>query len=250
MIQILRRQLRLWFFALVGIFFSFSRVSGQLYHSELDRSFQEEIQVSFQYIFHIPDNTELTSDGKFPLILYLHGRQDRGDNLEALKSSGPAKIVNGQPKFPFAVLAPVCPEGELWNIQELDLLLTYMTEKHPIDPSRIYLTGFDIGGWAIWEWAWQKPEKFAALAPISGWGEELWLGRLRNLPIWIFHGALDETVPVSRSTRMFAGLKELQNTQVEITVFSTAGHFCSERVYNDEKLYEWFLSHSLNAENK
>ena len=250
MFQLLNPQAKHYLLIIAAMCTSLTMLKGQLYHSDLDRTFQLDVQVSFQYILHLPENLELTAEGKFPLILYLHGNLDSGSNMEALKSSGPPRIVNGQPKFPFAVLAPLCPDGEVWNIQHLDLLLDYMIDKYPIDPSRIYLTGVDMGAWATWEWSWNRPRKFAAIAPISGWGELLWLSRLKELPVWVFHGALDKEVPVSRSTELYAGLKDLKNVNAKLTVFSTATHNCSERVYNDEALYEWFLSHAATLETE
>ena len=194
-----------------------------------------------RYLFYLPDTYGKDSTVKWPLILFLHGGGERGDNLEKVKANGPPKLISKGKKFPFIIVAPQVASDEFWNPDLLMRMLKDIIKKYRVDEDRIYLTGLSIGGLGTWETAEKYPEMFAAIAPVSGWGDPLQLWKIRHTPVWIFHGAKDPSVPVIASVVMADSLKQYNN--VKLTVYPNAVHDSWTETYNNDKLYEWFLEH-------
>ncbi|MEH2326709.1 MAG: prolyl oligopeptidase family serine peptidase [Nostoc sp.] len=181
-----------------------------------------------------------------PTILFLHGAGQRGSNLDDVKKYGVAKIVEQQADFPFIVISPQCPRGEYWNIERLSALLDRVIASYPVDPERVYLTGLSMGGYGTWHLAAAQPERFAAIAPICGGGNPKAARNLKNLPVWAFHGAKDNVVPLSESEIMVSALKA-RNGNVKFTVYPEANHDSWTQTYNNPELYKWFLQHRRQA---
>ena len=93
----------------------------------------------------------------WPLIIFLHGSGERGDDISLVKTHGPPKIVEQDKNFPFILISPQCPAGRWWNSGELKLLIDEVRNRHRIDPQRIYLTGLSMGGYGTWEMATRYP---------------------------------------------------------------------------------------------
>lgn len=129
------------------------------------------------------------------------------------------------------------------HTEALNALLNEVMAQYRVDEKRVYLTGLSMGGAGTWFLAGAYPERFAAIAPICARYVPLPLPRFKSLPAWAFHGELDETINVSESQRMIAGLKAL-DADVQLTVYPGVGHFCWQQAYDDPALYDWFLSHS------
>jgi predicted peptidase len=207
-------------------------------------------EYSGQYLVQTPRNFDAKVDGKWPLILFLHGLGERGSHLEMVKKHGPPKIAADRRDFPFIVVSPQCPEGQWWRTEWLAVLLDEVCEKLPVDISRIYLTGLSMGGFGTWNLAMAYPERFAAIAPICGGGDpyppygydEKRAQALRDLPIWTFHGAKDPVVKIEETERMVCILRHFGCT-IEFTVYPEAEHNCWTQTYENPKLYEWFLNH-------
>ena len=135
---------------------------------------------------------------KCPLIIFLHGAGERGNNLDLLKKHGIPKIVEQNPDFPFITLSPQCPKDSWWTseLRLLNGLVDKITKSYQVDMSRIYLTGLSMGGFGAWSLASMNPDLFAAIVPICGGGEPDRAARaLKNMPVWVFHGAKDTVVP-------------------------------------------------------
>jgi predicted peptidase len=201
------------------------------------------------YPFHLvlPRDYGQTSTA-YPLLLFLHGRGECGDNLELVKRHGPPKLADSttKPAFlePFIVLSPQCPADQDWSAKGLIVLLDEATQQLRIDPSRIYLTGISMGAYGAWRLALAQPQRFAALCPICGGGEPELVDRLQDIPIWIFHSAGDSIVPVSESDRMFTALQHC-NADVIYTRYRALNHVETwEEAYAYPALYAWFLRHS------
>ncbi|MCC5655903.1 prolyl oligopeptidase family serine peptidase [Nostoc sp. XA010] len=177
-----------------------------------------------------------------PTILFLHGAGQRGSNLDDVKKYGVAKIVEEQADFPFIVISPQSPRGEYWNVERLGILLDQVIASYPVDPDRVYLTGLSMGGYGTWHLAAAQPERFAAIAPICGGGNPQAARNLKNLPVWAFHGAKDNVVPLSESEIMVSALKA-RDGNVKFTVYPEAKHDSWTQTYNNPELYNWFLQH-------
>ncbi|BAY47833.1 dienelactone hydrolase [Scytonema sp. HK-05] len=147
---------------------------------------------SYNYLLFLPKSYE-AQESRFPMILFLHGAGERGSNLEDVKRNGIARIVEEQPDFPFIVVSPQCPRGERWSVNLLSALLDDVIAQYHVSLDRVYLTGLSMGGYGTWHLAADQPDRFAAIAPICGGGNPEEAYRLKNLPVWAFHGKRDGT---------------------------------------------------------
>ena len=179
-------------------------------------------------------------------MMFLHGAGERGDDLNLVKDHGPPKLASEGKDFPFVIISPQCPRNVSWSnkVDDLNALLDHIIANYEVDQSRVYLTGLSMGGYVTWKLASENPERFAAIAPICGGGERRSARRrLKNMPIWVFHGAKDDVVPLENSEEMVEALKKAGNDNVKFTVYPDADHDSWTETYNNPRLYEWFLEH-------
>ncbi len=204
------------------------------------------------YLLYLPEGYAAARDQQWPLILFLHGAGERGTNLNAVVINGiPKQLKNGQ-KIPFVVVAPQCPEGQVWDDQTLLGLVDRTIASHRIDPKRVYLTGLSMGGYGTWSLGCRYPERFAAIAPVCGGGERIRLllledsqkKALKNLGVWAFHGAKDDVVPLEESERMIGAFKKAGNVGSKLTVYPNDGHDAWTHAYAEPELLPWLLKHS------
>ena len=219
--------------------------------TQQEKTFEKEIttKVKMNYLLYLPDDYE-KSDKAYPLMLFLHGAGESGQGLERVKVHGPPKRIAGGKSFPFIVVSPQSPGGG-WSPVVLNALLDEIEAKYRVDKSRVYLTGLSMGGGGTWTLAAAHPERFAAIAPVCGAfrapeGSKAAAERIKGIPVWVFHGAKDTTVPIARSEEMVKALKEA-GADVQFTVYPDAGHDSWTETYDNPKLYEWFLSHKKAA---
>lgn len=206
-------------------------------------AFERTVSRTFagDFLLHLPDDYD--PDGAYPLLLFLHGAGERGDDLEKVALHGPPRLLRERSmEFPFIVVAPQVPEDRIWSIAYLDALLEHLVERHAVDEERIYVTGLSMGGYGTWHLAFEFPHRFAAIAPISGGGTITGACTLRHLPVWAFHGALDEIVPPSRSQELVDRLRDCGG-HVRFTLYTDAGHDAWTRTYENPELYRWLLQH-------
>lgn len=209
--------------------------------------------VSLEYMLRLPPGYDAKgSEAKrWPLLLFLHGAGERGTNLPVVLKHGPWQFLEAHPELPFIVIAPQCPAGEVWSNEALLALLDEVGAKLRVDSRRVYLTGLSMGGYGTWSLGITHPERFAAIAPICGGGETVYVRSasrtckeaLQSLGVWAFHGAKDPIVPVTESERMIDVLKKTGVMDVELTVYPEALHDSWKPAYADAKLYEWLLRH-------
>jgi len=218
-----------------------------------EQMFQKEItkKVSLKYLLYLPTGYGEKKDQKWPLILFLHGAGERGSDVSLVKKHGPPKLIDQGKEFPFVVVSPQCPTNSWWpeQIDALTALLDDVQSKYAVDADRVYLTGLSMGGFGSWALACRYPERFAAVAPICGGGDRYLVSRLKNVPVWVFHGAKDPVVPVQASTDMVEALKKVGG-DVQLTIYPEAQHDSWTETYNNPKLYEWFLSHHRGEQKK
>lgn len=221
-------------------------------HSASLRQGKEEFLSSCQsklpYLVYRPPGYA-KSRKKWPLLLFLHGAGERGDDLSLVARHGPPRLIAQGRDFPFFVVSPQCCSGGNWVTRDLKALLDFLLREYRIDPRRVYLTGLSMGGFGTWSMASEYPELFAAVAPICGGGDyirshllpESRKAMLRSLPVRVFHGDQDAAVPVSESVRMAGIFREIGNTNVELTVYPGVGHDSWTRTYSDPDFFDWFL---------
>jgi predicted peptidase len=212
--------------------------------AQQQKRFEKEItvKVKLPYLLFLPEGYS-KGDKRWPLILFLHGAGECGDDLSKVKVHGPPKIVATKKEFPFIVVSPQSPNRRTaWNPDALNALLDDIVARYKVDKARIYLTGLSMGGYGTWALAATSPERFAAIVPICGGGDPADAKRLKGLPIWVFHGAKDPAVPVARSEEMVKALREA-SSDVKFTIYPEAEHDSWTETYNNPKLYEWLLQH-------
>ncbi len=217
-----------------------SQSSSQLIDSELQTVVEEKLN----YYLYFPKNYAVDKDEKFPLLLFLHGGGESGENISEIKKNGPPKLIANGKEFPFLILAPQNPnKNKWWNTRAVNQLLDSIVADHRIDTKRIYLTGLSRGGGAAWEMAVHYPEKFAAMAVICGMTPvpyAAWIDK--NMPIWVFHGEKDQSIPISESETMVARLEQM-GYDVKFTRYPEVGHDAWVKAYAGDTLYDWFMLH-------
>jgi predicted peptidase len=176
----------------------------------------------------------------WPLIVFLHGAGERGDDLKQVKKYGPPMIVEGTPDFPFVVVSPQCPAGQRWEPERLMALVDDVVARYRIDRRRIVLTGASLGGFGTWMTAAAYPDWFAALVPVCGWGNPVWAPRLRDVPIWMFHGEEDYIVPIDGSLEMLNAVLAAGG-DARFTSYPGVGHDAWTPAYATPELYAWLL---------
>lgn len=213
--------------------------------------FEKKLTAEVNYLLFLPQGYEAKGGKRWPLILFLHGAGERGTNIWKVAMHGPPKQIATMRDFPFIVVSPQCPEGQIWSRDVLLGLLDDVLAKYAVDKKRVYLTGLSMGGFGTWDLGLACPERFAAIVPICGGGQiisVLLAGRdrgaaLRSLGVWAFHGGKDPVVPLEESQRMVDALKKVGVEDVHLTVYPEAGHDSWTETYKNPKLYEWLLKH-------
>lgn len=203
-------------------------------------------EASLSYLLALPEDYEKNSETEYPLVLFLHGMGERGNDLELVKVHGPAKLAE-EKSFPFILVSPQCPlefRYSTWEIYLDDLvaLIDDVAEKYRVDQKRMYVTGLSMGGFGTWELAKRYPDRFAAAAPICGGGSVKGIERLKNVAVWAFHGAKDDVVPLEESEKMVNALREVGGN-AKLTVYPEAYHDSWTDTYNNPEFYSWLLSH-------
>lgn len=220
-------------------------------------SFQATLQksLSLDFLLYTPEDYQGSAE-EFPLVLFLHGIGERGTDLELVKLYGIPKEIEEGADFPFLVVSPQCPEETIWanELDGLYALLVNIIDEYEVDTSRIYLTGLSMGGNGAWHFAAAYPTMFAAVVPICGWANSLIgfperIKVLKAVPVWAFHGAEDEIVPLERSQELVDVLKANQGN-VKFTVYPDTPHDSWTQTYKNPELYEWLLQQRKVADIK
>jgi predicted peptidase len=193
-----------------------------------------------RYWLYLPE--DYTSKEKCPLILFLHGAGERGDDLEKVKVHGPPKLVEQRSDCPAIVVSPQCPSERIWSPTQLSLLLDKCMKSLKVDPDRVYVTGLSMGGFGTWALCAKEPERFAAAIPICGGGDASKAKRLVGLPIWVFHGAKDRVVTPENSQKMVDAIRAAGGTRVELTIYPEANHDSWTETYANDEVAKWLLS--------
>lgn len=179
---------------------------------------------------------------RWPLILFLHGSGERGDDIAKVKVHGPPKVADRDPAFPFVTVSPLLPAGQDWDVPKLEAILDHVVTRYRVDPERIYLTGLSRGAHASWRWAAAAPGRFAAVVPVSGRGDPSTACRLKDMPVWAFHGDRDDVVTPFGSFMIVEAIRSCGG-KPRFTIYPDTGHDAWTRTYDDPALYDWLLSH-------
>jgi predicted peptidase len=220
---------------------------------QVAREFSKKItkKVECKYLLYLPDDYGKDVKKKWPLMMFLHGAGERGNNIKLVAKHGPPKMIAQGTSFEFIIVSPQCPNDIWWPEENETLikLLDEIEEKCRVDTDRVYLTGLSMGGYGTWSLAIAYPDRFAAIAPICGGGERYGAPRLKKVPVWAFHGAKDNVVPLEKSKEMVEAVKKAGG-DAKLTIYPDANHDSWTQTYKNPELYEWFLSHRISERKK
>lgn len=201
-------------------------------------------EVGYRFLIYLPKDYDADEAVRWPLVVFLHGAGERGDELAKVAVHGPPMQAARGDDLPFIVVAPQCPAGSWWDPDAVAALARHVTREHRVDASRVYLTGLSMGGFGTWETAAKHPDLFAAIAPVCGGGNPLWGHGLARTPVWAFHGDADSVVPPAMTEVMAFGMRRFGRAEPRLTIYPDVGHDSWVRAYNDPELYRWLLSHA------
>ncbi len=225
-------------------------------------------EVSMPYRLLLPEN--YSASKKYPLIIFLHGSGERGNDNEAQLSHGADLFLRGsvRKKYPAIVVFPQCAENSYWsnvNIKRdktgrevftfqtggkptvamdlLQQLLKQLIKNYPVQKKQIYVGGLSMGGMGTFEIVNRNPNLFAAAFPMCGGADVAAAPKFKNTHWWIFHGAKDDTVSPQFDERIVPVLKQL-NTDVTFSLYPEANHNCWDSAFAEPMLLAWLFSKS------
>lgn len=226
------------------------------------RVHQNEQGESLPYRLFVPRDYDAAR--QYPLILFLHGAGERGDDNEAqLVHAGVLRFTRDdvQAEHPAFLVAPQCPKGRKWVEVEWDFsgphqtpaepslpmkltldILAKLAKEYSIDRQRIYVTGLSMGGFGTFDLCARHPEMIAAAMPICGGADDSKAEAMKEIAFWVFHGSADTTVPPVRSRSAVEALRKA-GAEVKYTEYEGVGHNSWSRAYDESELVDWLFSH-------
>jgi predicted peptidase len=211
-----------------------------------------------KYRWSAPEKTE---PGKtYPLVLFLHGAGERGDDNKAQLKHGVIPIIKGAEKLgtPVFLIAPQCPRDRWWSepaqdrtrlnaskqpdalLENMLALVADIQKKHPVDPKRFHVTGISMGGFGTWDLLARAPGRIASAIPVCGGGDPARAKEFKDVPVWAFHGEADDVVPVSATRTMIEAL-EKAGGKPNATYYPGVGHNSWTRTYDNPEVIRWLL---------
>jgi predicted peptidase len=214
---------------------------------------------SLPYRLMRPETVE--PEKKYPLVLFLHGIGERGINnsWQLVHGVGAFATAENRSKYPCFVVAPQCPLKDSWVPLSSLLLQRAMADEPtetlrlafelvdklaaelPVDRERIYITGLSMGGFGVWDAICRRPDFFAAAMPLCGGGDAEQAAKLKDLPLWAFHGSIDITISPGRTTSMIEAIRKAGGSP-KMTLYPNVGHMCWIRAYADPEVMAWLFA--------
>lgn len=205
---------------------------------------------NFRYVKYLPKDFD--ENQKCPLVIFLHGAGERGDNLDVAERHGFMKHVRESGKeYPFIFISPQCPDDKYWGCytESLIAFLDYICETLPVDLDRVYLTGLSMGGTGTWMLAMADPHRFAAIAPVCGSGIYWNTGIIAHIPVLMYHGDCDDIVPISESVNMLKSVNR-NGGNAQLKILYGVDHGAWEVAYAGDELVNWLMSHKRHTTEK
>ncbi len=193
-----------------------------------------------KYAVYLPKEYGDDANG-WPLIVFLHGSGERGSDPAILRGRGPMATVQNEAKLPAIVVAPQCLPNRSWQPDAVVHFIEHVASTYHVDRERIYLVGYSMGGFGAWATAAAYPDLFAAIVPICGGGAPDKAKALADVPVWAFHGAKDDAVPLARSEEIIEAMRRAGGNP-KLTVIPDAGHGICESTCQRNDLWNWLLN--------
>jgi acetyl esterase/lipase len=195
----------------------------------------------YHYITDLPEGYNDDANKRWPLIVYLHGGNQNGHDLDIVRDSGLARVIVKGYKVPAVVISPQAPWYEEWIPQVLEKLLDEVTAKYRVDIDRIYMTGVSGGAIGSWKMALEYPGRLAAIFPIGGDSDPEDVANLIKIPIWTFTGLQDDVIPAENVLRVVEAIRKAGGNP-HVTVYPARGHDTEYLTYKTAALYTWLFA--------
>jgi predicted peptidase len=180
--------------------------------------------------------------GGWPLVIFLHGSGERGDDLARVKVHGPPKLIDAGADWPAVVFSPQLEaDRNAWPVDRLHAALPQLLALARAHPQRVALTGLSLGGHGVWNWASRHPGDVCAAAPVCGYGDAAAVCAARGIPFRAYHGARDTVVPLAAQLACVQALRRCGGT-VDWIVYPEVGHDAWNPAYDDAALMPWLLA--------
>ena len=222
--------------------------------------------IVYRFQVYLPEDFRRSKSKSWPIILFLHGRGERGaEGMWQTQIGLPMELRDHPERWPFIVVMPQCPHPSFWTdsamLEMAMAALDRETAEFGADPQRTYLTGLSMGGYGVWELAKMYPKRWAAIAIASGgvfwsYAPERWRAvavlpleyahAIGRTPIWLFHGSEDTVVPTRESELMYSAFKA-DGGHIRLWIYQGLHHDSWTRAYNEPDLPRWLLMHRLNS---
>ncbi len=224
---------------------------AKIYHSPQGNTIPYQIYIS----------DDLEGRKLYPLVIFMHGSSQRGDNNINQLILGVRKIrsFSIQNNEPVIIIAPQVPYHDQWvniptdsnpsdntaqattSMQVTIHLMNHIIQSFPVDKNRIYVTGLSMGGFGTWDLIQRFPDIFAAAIPVCGGGDKNKAEQIMHIPIWAFHGEKDTIVDPNRSREMIAALKNAGGNP-KYTEYKNVSHDAWTPTYSDKNVLKWLFS--------
>lgn len=193
------------------------------------------------YLIYYPDDFN-PSEEMLPLIVFLHGGGERGNNPYLITCHSLPMLCQKALPERCIVLSPQCASEKDWYYYMPFLMefIDSMASNYGANKNRISLTGISMGAFGVWELASLYPDRFCSLVPICGGGMSWTAENLVHIPIWAFHGALDDVVPVEASINMIKAINQAGG-HAKLTIYPETGHHAWVPAYSEPSLLNFML---------
>ena len=262
---------------ILGFVLLISNCSGNYLTFEKPEFLKREVIINsntYDYRVFVPKNRQ--PNQKLPVMLFLHGSDERGDDNEVQIKNFENLIAANPQNFQFIIVLPQCRRNTFWAGEMTEQAIKALDQtvaEFGGDANRLYLSGFSLGGFGVWQTAILYPKKFAALVPMSGrvlprldknskerdklLPAQLALDespepykaiaeKIGQIPIWVFHGKDDNIVPIGQSRKIVEALRNFGNNNVNVTEYENTGHITIDKAFNESQLFEWLTKQNLN----
>ena len=214
-----------------------------VFNMKVDGQTPQKPKADYPYLLYLPKDYP-TNKKDYPLVIYLGGGAQNGDDLNKLKAYGIPYYIEQGHEYDFIIASPQCPQNKYWTTENwFDSLYAELTSKCRIDTTRIYVTGISNGGFGTWQVAMDYPDRFAAIVPLCGGvndSDTAKISNLKQLPIWTFHGTADDMIPINETERVVSKLETYGH--IQFTRLPGEGYGI-QYLYKDNKIFDWLLQH-------
>ena len=178
-----------------------------------------------------------------PVLVYLHGIGERGDNLDNVEKYALPKYMN-RFDIPYIVIAPQCQESNFWDyhLRDVEKILKIEYDKFKFDKKNIFILGSSMGAYGAWNYLMQRPNLFKGIISVAG-GIMLPINQvmlpLKEKAILIYHGDNDDVIDLNQSIMAYNKLKDIGATNIELKIIKGDNHYLTSHAFKDKYLYEW-----------